>query len=372
MTTPARYVFLSGTNGLPGRYGGWDPLLSQLSLLLAQKGFKVIVHCEKSLRSVHYNTTIPGIERFFLPVKANGATSILYDLLCMMHALVRRSPIILLGTSGGIFLPLFAAFGLKSIVNLDGEEWNRSKWSFWARKFLVFSDYCSILAASCVVCDHPAILKRVSNIRSFGVSMIAYGCDHVLSVPPFELGAAEADYYPFINTVYFFSVCRIEPENNIHLTLEAFSCMGMPNLVIMGNWTNSEYGRSLLVKFGSFKNIYLLPACYDISMVNLLRMRAFAYIHGHTVGGTNPSLLEAAVLNGLVLAHDNVFNRHVLGSDALYFLGSSGLREHVLAAMNGPLSRFSDIRQRLMARVSSTYKWHSVCHDYLNLVQSIS
>ena len=185
----------------------------------------------------------------------------------------------MLGTSGGLFFPLFRLLGLQIVVNVDGEEWNRSKWGFFARIFLRLSDYIAIKTASYVICDHPRIFSRVldSGVDRANISHIPYGCDHI-SLPSSAVQEDVLLKYSLLKNSYFFKVCRIEPENNIDLVLRAFSQPGMPDLCIVGNWSNS-HGRSLLANYQSFDNMLLLNSIYKPSIINSLRANCRAYIH---------------------------------------------------------------------------------------------
>ena len=133
-----KVVTISGTNGLPGRYGGWDPLLNSLSIFLSSNHISTIVHTEKSLSYEPLDSSSPLLRRVIIPFSANGKSSVIYDFVCLCDSLRRRSVCLMLGTSGGLFFPLFRLLGLQIVVNVDGEEWNRSKWGFFARLFCVY------------------------------------------------------------------------------------------------------------------------------------------------------------------------------------------------------------------------------------------
>ena len=133
---------------------------------------------------------------------------------------------------------------------------------------------------------------------------------------------AVLNQFPFLSENYAFKVCRIEPENNVHLILEAFYKYPLLNIVLVGNWNNSVYGKQLKLQFESFENIYLLEPIYDQNILNQLRSNCYLYIHGHSAGGTNPSLVEAMYLELPIIAYDINYNRETTSNKALYFKDS--------------------------------------------------
>lgn len=133
--------------------------------------------------------------------------------------------------------------------------------------------------------------------------MIAYGGDHAL-----ETEKADA-YEPVLPKNYGLTLCRIEPENNVDLILAAFSEMEMFPLVVIGNWDDSPYGRGLKRQYEHFDNLVLLDPIYDLGILRLIGEGAALYVHGHSAGGTNPSLVEMMHFGKLIFAYDFIFNR---------------------------------------------------------------
>lgn len=369
MSNSSTTVFLSGTNGLPGRYGGWDPILASLSSYLCSRSLKCVVHTESSKRTQFSELHDNRVTLSYINLSANGLQSILFDFICLFSALLKKNSVCLLfGTSGGFFLPLFSFLGLKTIVNLDGQEWRRSKWPFFVRLFLYISDYLSIKSATYVVCDHPIIYERALSRRSAQyLRYIPYGIDHI-AVPLQKDVDVILSELCLHNSHFFFSVCRIEPENNIHIILEAFSRSPNYSLVVVGNWNNSTYGEKLYSSYSEFNNISLLQPNYNPVFLNSLRLSCLAYIHGHTVGGTNPSLLEAVALGCRIIHHDNAFNRYVAPSDSLQFVDCDSL----IRALNTSASttQTSHCRTSIIDSIPAEYHWDSVNQSYYDLICS--
>jgi glycosyltransferase involved in cell wall biosynthesis len=355
-------IFLSGTNGLPGKYGGWDQLLSHLSLYLSEN-YCVTVHT-----SVYDSE--PGLEYHdgafikIINLSANGASSIIYDFVCLWQSLINRGTCVMLGTSGGLFFPLFRALGLKIILNPDGEEWNRSKWPFFTKVYLYLSDLIANSSASAVIADHPRILQRVAKLRRKRLYYIPYGGDNAqIADLTLARSCLPCELKP-LN--YIFSVCRIEPENNVHITLEAASIANLP-LVFIGNWNRSQYGRRLLDRYSNYQNIILLQPIYDPVVLGAIRSNCNLYIHGHTVGGTNPSLVEALCLGLRIICHDNKFNRDTTDNSCLYFNSSTDLVRLMIETFEPGLPH--DVNQR--ALYLKKYAWQNVTSAYEKVIKDV-
>lgn len=352
-------VFLSGTNGLPGRYGGWDNLLLFLSEKLS-KSYQVICHTSKKDSKYKYKE-FAGSELSYIPFSANGSQSIIFDLICMIQARLESGLCILMGCSGGIFVPFFRLIGLKIILNPDGEEWERGKWSNPIKLFLWGSFYLSVIFANYVVADHPLIFKKVSRFKKRNCCYIPYGGDNALK-EPFEYAENLLKNEVRSNN-YIFSVCRIEPENNVHLCLDLATKIDF-QVVFVGNWSNSKYGLELKEKYKNFENIFLLDPIYEPKILGSLRSNAKVYFHGHTVGGTNPSLVEAMSLGLTIIAHDNGFNRHTTNNLAYFFSDSESLINAFDKAIKKPLNP-----SELEALVKKRYIWSDIVSDYEKVVE---
>lgn len=170
--------------------------------------------------------------------------------------------------------------------------------------------------------------------------------------------------YPFLNAPYAFTVCRIEPENNLHLILEAFAPPSPLTLVIVGNWNNSEYGRELRRRHGRQSGVFLLDPIYDPEQLNLLRGNCAVYLHGHSCGGTNPSLVEAMYLGLPVIACDVNFNRETTENQALYFSSAGQLKELCEQLDVNTRRRLGEKMKEIADR---RYTWQRISKCYSNL-----
>lgn len=309
-------IFISGTNGLTAQYGGWDQLIRNVSEKLSEE-YEVICHGSFFDANTELESLFKSRVKLF-KLKANGASSIIFDFRCLLDSYLNGGVCIMIGTSGGIFFPIFKFLGLKILVNPDGFEWKRSKWSFLARIFLFISDYLAINFSDLVICDHPIIQKRVKKLSNTKTVYIPYGGDNAKKNKFKNSNAPNIDNLKEFE--YFFKVCRIEPENNIHIVIKA-AIEANVSLVIVGNWSNSDYGKNLKNYYSSkvYNKIYLLDPIYDPYELGALRSNCISYIHGHTVGGTNPSLVEAMSLGLDIICQKNVFNQYTTNFEATYF-----------------------------------------------------
>jgi glycosyltransferase involved in cell wall biosynthesis len=267
------------------------------------------------------------------------------------------------GTSGCVFLPIIKLFGKKIILNPDGLEWKRKKWSRPVKWFLKISESIGIRFSDIVVADNQKILEYIKEQYNKHSDLIEYGGDHVIK--DIKLGEKTSQFYKIQSKNYAFKVCRIEPENNIHLILEAFKNFKIP-LVIVGNWAYSKYGETLRIQYSGYSNIQMLDPIYDQIVLDELRSNCLIYIHGHSVGGTNPSLVEAMHLGLAVVAFNVPFNIVTTENEALFFSDSKEL-ELILNNILDNKLELNVIRSKMTEIANRRYTWDLVTKKYANL-----
>lgn len=360
------HVAVIGTVGVPACYGGFESLVDNL-LDFTPPNVEYTVFCsgkkyEKRLESYK------GAKLVYLEMDANGKDSIFYDFKSMKLAVAAKADIMLvLGVSGCIFLPYIRRiFKGKIITNIDGLEWRRDKWKWYAKKLLKLSEKMAVKYSDIVIGDNKGVIDYIKSeysktVKNKRFELIAYGGDQVSRVQDDSL----FEKYPFCREPYSVTVCRIEPENNVHVILEAFSEMLDKTLVFVGNWEKSEYGRSLKEKFSVCKNIHLLDPIYEPHSVNWLRSNARVYIHGHSAGGTNPSLVEAMNLSLPVLAFDCVYNRATTEEKCLYWK----IAEDLQNLMKNKSGKFAEIAREMGETGKRLYSWERIARQYNALYQ---
>jgi glycosyltransferase involved in cell wall biosynthesis len=232
--------------------------------------------------------------------------------------------------------------------------------------FLKLSERLGVKWATQVVSDSAVIEE--SLLIDYGVSstVIAYGGDHVTRVP---LSEKTAEKYNIAEGNYCFKVCRIEPENNLTMILESFSKSGL-RLLIVGNWNYSQYGINLRRQYLEFSNISMIDPIYDQDALNELRSNCRLYIHGHSVGGTNPSLVEAMCLGLCVLAFSVNYNKSTTSDSALYFSTGDELTTLTQQVYNDKLLQ-QEVGSRLYQLAHQNYSWVNIIQKYNKIFSTL-
>ncbi|MEL7530892.1 MAG: DUF1972 domain-containing protein [Bacteroidota bacterium] len=311
-------VAIIGVVGVPARYGGLETLAHHFVLNLANR-YDLTVYNTKTMYEAHERPdTWEGAKVKYIPFKANGAQSVIYDIIAMLWAVWSHDVLVVLGVSGGLVMPIIKWFfpSKKLIVNIDGLEWRRPKWGKFAKSYLKFAEKLANRYADRIVADNKGIQDYVTEIYGRESDMIAYGGDHARSA---EIQAEDREAYPFLSGRYAVKACRIEPENNIEMILEGFSRFEDISLVILGNWNDSAFGRSMRQKYSKYAHIHMLDFIRDMRVLDMLRANSYVYLHGHSAGGTNPSLVEAMNLGLPIISFDVIFNRETTESKAIFF-----------------------------------------------------
>lgn len=358
-------IAIIGTNGLPGRYGGWDQLMEHITKLLSSK-YLFFVYCTThnvKARLKKYNNS----ELVYIPLRANGWQSVFYDIFASIHALFNANTIILLGGAGTIMFPIFKLFRIEVIYHPDGIEWKRQKWSKAVQLYLKWLERIGIFWCDKIISDNIEITKYLINSYKKDSYLIEYGADHVLST---TLSIEIKKFYKIERGNYAFKVCRIEPENNLDLILDSFKNSKV-RLIVVGNWNNSIYGIKLRKSYSGFDNMSLLDPIYNQEKLDELRSNCGIYIHGHSVGGTNPSLVEAMYLGLNVVAFDVSFNRATTENSALYFRNVNDLKSLMTTFYNNN-AIFDSTGQTLRKIAYSRYLWREIILKYDQMISSVN
>ncbi len=343
-----------GTVGVPASYGGFETLVEHL---IEAEFSEFTVYCSGK----HYKDRLEsykGARLVYLPFKANGVMSVIYDIFSILHGIATgHRKFLILGTSGAIIIPFLRLLlpSLKVVINIDGIEWRRSKWRGFAKIFLRFSEFAAVRFSHIVVADNDAIAEYIRDQYGRDCETIAYGGDHAL------VDSGQTFTHPNldVNQKYALAICRIEPENNIKMILEAFSA-SENHLVFIGNWQTTLLGKLLLREFGCQSHLLLLDPIYDIETLFFLRSNCSAYIHGHSAGGTNPSLVEMMHFGKPIIAFDCKYNRCSMSNAGYYFKNA----EHLQATF-ASLRQDQDKTMHYIAK--ERYTWEIVRQRYSTL-----
>lgn len=359
-------IAIIGTVGLPANYGGFETLTDHLVRNMGNE-YDLTVYCsgkkyQRKDRKQYYHRA----RLIYVPFDANGVQSIPYDSLSILHALFYADVLLILGVAGAWLLPFVKLFtNKKIIVSIDGIEWKREKWNVLAKCYLWWAEKIAVNYSHIDISDNESI-QDYTALRYGSLSrIIEYGADHTHLVKPQE---GDRIKYPFLKMPYAFKVCRIEPENNVHEVLQAFSLLPKHHLVIVGNWSKSQYGISLRKEYQSFQNITLLDPIYDQRTLDLLRGNALVYIHGHSAGGTNPSLVEAMYLGLPIIAFQVSYNKTTTENKAVYFTDADNLINSIKTI---PVTRLKEIGAKMHSIAKRRYTWRRITQAYAHLIKEV-
>ncbi len=356
-------IAIIGSVGIPANYGGFETLVEQIVSRKRSEDIQYTVYCSKKAYK-EWPDSFKGAKLKYINLKANGIQSIPYDILSMIHAAKHSDKVLALGVSGCVFLPILRLFSKKKfVINIDGLEHRRKKWNKWIRKFLKFSEAQAVKYGDIIVADNKGIADYVIGEYGVDAELIAYGGDHVIK----EIESVNVEEilkeYGLKGNDYAMALCRIEPENNVEMILEAYSKMPSKKLLFIGNWDGSEFGREMKSKYSRFSNISLQSAIYDLNILNVLRNNCSCYIHGHSAGGTNPSLVEAMFYSKPIFAFDCVYNRETTENNALYFKNTQDL----IGKIENSSSDLDQIGKKMFQVADIRYRWETIVSQYENL-----
>jgi len=364
-----RKLSILGTRGIPACHGGFETFAEKLALFLVDNDWCVTVYCQEDGNGSMSTDLWHGIQRVNIPVSHKGAMgTVLFDLKSILHASRKEGLILTLGYNTASFCLFYRLFGKANLFNMDGLEWKRNKWSFPERIWLYLNERAGCWLGNHLIADHPEIRNYLLKwVKPEKITMIPYGADRIE-----DANSSLIEKYGLEVAGYSLVVARAEPENSIYEIVSAFSTKKQnQKLVVLGSYAPDEnaYHRSVLQ--AASDEVVFLGAVYEQDVVKALRYFCLLYIHGHTVGGTNPSLVEALGAGSAVLAHDNRFNRWVAGSGACYFkdVGECAHQLDVILHSEDQLSMMKDASRK---RFMETFVWDQVLSEYEELLDEWS
>jgi glycosyltransferase involved in cell wall biosynthesis len=356
-------VLILGTRGVPAAHGGFESFAERLALYLAERGWRVTVYCQEDVATLTERFAIDtwcGVERVKVRVTQQGARgTIAFDWHSMLHARKQDGVCLVLGYNTALFMGWLRAAGKKILINMDGIEWKRPKWSAPVRAWFYLNEWLGAWLGHRLVADHPAIEDHLAKRRlRHAIAMIPYGGEEITGAPLAPL--APLGLTP---QKYLISVARIEPDNSILTLVEAFSRKPRgAKLVVLGQ-LEPDNAYHAAVKRAACDEVIFPGPIYEKAIVQALRFHARAYCHGHMVGGTNPSLVESLWCGNAVLAHRNAFNQWTAGVEQFFFSGADECEreiEHIL------IDDIAVARAGRMARLraATDFVWTDVLSAY--------
>ncbi|MFI5218013.1 MAG: DUF1972 domain-containing protein [Bacteroidia bacterium] len=355
-----RIAFVS-TRGIPNNYGGLEEFAEHVSVGLAQKGHEIIVynpHFHPYDRS-EFNGV--RIKKKFSPENQIGTVAnFIYDYLSLRDAVREKCDAILVcGYTTSAIAYYFCPFSKSKIItNIDGLEWKRAKWSPFIRQLAKRFEKIAVQKSHALIADNIGIEKYLKENFKKASYFIPYAANIMEQPDESVLEKLDLPKYG-----YHIMIGRLEPENNIEMILDgvAISESRIPTFVFAS--FNSKYGKYLIGKYKNSSKIVFKGWTTGQQMLYTLRHFAKIYFHGHSVGGTNPSLLEAMAAGAFIVAHDNIFNRNVLGEDAIYFSSAQDIKNCIdKFERHEPMRTLFETNN--VDKIKNFYNWKNIIELY--------
>ena len=354
-----------GIRGIPAAHGGFESFAETLALHLVARGWEITVYCQAQGRGPAEVDLWRGVLRVTIPVPSRGALGTMcFDWLAIRHAAAQPGLCLTLGYNTALFCARLRLAGVPNIINMDGIEWQRAKWGPLARAWFWCNEHVACWLGNHLVADHPQIRAHLArHVDVSHISTIPYGADRVRPRHDIDLARFGLDSGRYLTVV-----ARPEPENSILEIVSAFSARprGL-QLAVLGAYDPQQPYHARVQAAASDEVVFLGPV-YDKPVVQQLRAHALAYLHGHRVGGTNPSLVEALGAHNAVFAHDNAFNRWVAGPGAVYFRDAASLDRELTAALADP-PRLQAMREASARRHEDGLTQDAVMAQYRTLLE---
>ena len=354
-----------GIRGLPARHGGFETFAERLCQYLISKDWDVTVYCQELGRGPVYSSVWHSVNRVHIPINREGPLStVLFDLRAVWHALGQDGLFLTLGYNTALFNTLQRMKGQVNIINMDGIEWRRDKWGPLARAWFWLNERIGCWVGNHLIADHPKIKQHLATrVSADKISMIPYGGDEVL-----EADVSTLIPYGLEPGRYSVVIARPEPENSFLEMVRAFSRKRRDHrLVVLGKFDpeTNRYHRQVMEAASA--EVLFPGAIYEAPVVQALRYFSRFYLHGHRVGGTNPSLVEALGAGCAVIAQDNPYNRWVAGEGAVYFTDEQDLT-HQLDDLLSDDSKVVAMKLSSSECFRARFTWAAVLREYETLL----
>lgn len=360
-----KVVRILGTHGVPANYGGFETAAENIALFLVKNGWRVIVYCQTSGDDPIREDLWKGIERVIIPVNLPGwrGTS-QFDWIAIKHACRFKDLCLTFGYNTALFSTLLRLKRIPNVINMDGIEWSRARWGFAKQAILYINERIGCIVGNHLIADHPEIEKYLlTRAPKRKITTLTYGADPLTAAPEELVGNLGLEPGKYLNLI-----ARSIPENSILEMVQGFSMKPRGyKLVVLGKYEPEidDYHRQVMNEASN--EVLFLGPIYDKHVVQALRFHSLAYVHGHTVGGTNPSLVEAMAASNPVVAHDNLYNRWVANDAAVYFNNAESFDDAIGRLLASP-ETLAAMRVNSRRRYLEEFTWEHVAGQYEQLL----
>jgi glycosyltransferase involved in cell wall biosynthesis len=355
-------IAMIGSRGIPNTYGGFEQFAERLSIGLVKRGHNVTVYSPH--HHIYKDNSFNGVSiiHIFDPASLIGSASqFIYDYLCLRDALGRDFDIIYeLGYHSNAPAHYLCDLSKGKIVtNMDGLEWQREKWGNLTRRLIKKMEALAVRTSHHLVADSPGIQTYLRATYGVDSTYISYGAD----IPP-KPDNAVLDQYGLSKGTYYLLIARIEPENNIETVIQGYMASSNAHepLFIVGGH-DTKYASRLIDKYSGINGIIFPGGIFNTSHLDALRSFSKLYFHGHSVGGTNPSLLEAMAAGTFIAAHDNAFNKAILGDETIYFKTADDVK-NILSSMNHHETNRDAFIRAQAQKIHDHFSWEQITDQY--------
>lgn len=358
-------ISILGIRGIPAAHGGFETFAERLAVYLRDHGWRVTVYCQGSDTGKRFEDSWEGIRRIHIPVKLDGIpATIEFDMKSTADAIRGGDKLLTLGYNTGFLSSWARLRKCTNFINMDGLEWKRAKYSAGAKTYLWVNERLAAAAGTRLIADHPVIADHLATrVARQKVDVIPYGADEIEQADAALLAPLGLEPDRFISLI-----ARPEPENSILEIVQAFSAekRGI-KLAVLGKYSRSHPYQSKVLDAAS-EEVIFTGAIYDKPVVNAIRFYSLAYAHGHQVGGTNPSLVEALGAGNAVVAHDNPFNKWVAGDAGIYFSGTESCKVAIDTLLRDR-SKLTGMGLAARARWREDFTWDKILGAYAMLLE---
>jgi len=361
-------VALLGSRGVPARYGAFELCADRIATLGGKSKVHWTVYCPRKEAELE---SYGNADLIYINQKKSGFGALLFDVLSLFDASVKKFDcLVMLGYGAGIFLVIPRLFGRKLITNTDGFEYKRSKWSLWVKVWFRFAEMCAAVISNKLISDSLHIVNYYKDRYMKESTFIAYGTD----IPDINDKRCKKQLHDFFSCHkiepkgYHVVVMRMEPENNILEICQAAVNRGTGKPIVLVGPETPFFNKQVRPMINGKPSLIMAGSIYDRSLLFSIRINAYSYIHGHTVGGINPTLLESLSTGTPVIAAETPYNHEVLGSSGLYFSDIETLMRQMEYLENCPPERLDELALAVKGRLKPYFTWEAVVEQYEDLI----